>query len=197
LSFFDASYREDWPLDGGGLLLLRLIQPGDKALVAAGFKRLSPQSRYRRFFLNKHALTESELCYLTDCDGMNHFALVAILEQPMGITREGIGVARFVRLSDDPLSAEVGLTVIDAFQHRGIGRLLLGRLFLAAAERGLRRLEFHVRAENAAMLCALRRVAPAAVASRSREFDFGVVTLVAPIPQPRAARESLSPASPL
>ena len=79
MSFFDASYREDWPLDGGALLLLRLIQPGDKALLASGFKRLSPESRYRRFFLNKRALTESELCYLTDCDGTNHFALVATI----------------------------------------------------------------------------------------------------------------------
>jgi ribosomal protein S18 acetylase RimI-like enzyme len=102
-------------------------------------------------------------------------------------------VARFVRQPDDPLSAEVGLTVIDAFQHRGIGRLLLGRLFLAAAERGLCRLKFHVRAENAAMLGALQRVAPAAVATTSREFDRGVLTFVAPIPQPRAPLSAASP----
>jgi len=45
----------------------------------------------------------------------------------------GIGVARFVRLEQDPGVAEFAITVIDEYQNRGLGTLLL-KLLLKAAQ---------------------------------------------------------------
>ena len=46
---FDERYREALELRDGSAIVLRTIRPDDKALLSAGFHRLSPQSRYLRF----------------------------------------------------------------------------------------------------------------------------------------------------
>jgi RimJ/RimL family protein N-acetyltransferase len=144
---FDQSYRETVVLNDGSVVLLRLLQPEDKALLAAGFARLSSESRYQRFFTGKERLTEAELRYLTNVDGERHFAICAI-----GPDGQGAGVARIIRLTDEPEVAELAITVVDAMQRRGLGRILTDRLMAAAAERGVKRLRAEILAENRAML---------------------------------------------
>jgi GNAT superfamily N-acetyltransferase len=154
---FDADYREDATLGDGTPVLLRLVRPADAALLAAGFARLSPESRYRRFFTDKATLSESELRYLTDVDGERHFAIGA-RRRDRG--DEGVGIARFVRLEDQPGVAEPAVAVVDEAQGKGLGRLLLSRLIAAAKERGVERFRFEVLATNAAMRNLLAELAP-------------------------------------
>ena len=75
---FDDSYDEAVTLSDGQRVHLRLMQPSDKELLLAGFERLSPDSRYARFMAPKARLTEGELRYLTEVDGVDHFAMGAI-----------------------------------------------------------------------------------------------------------------------
>lgn len=162
----------------GTLVALRLVQPRDAGLLVRGFERLSPESRYRRFFGHKNALTSDEVRYLTDCDGTIHFAIAALIERADG-GEEGIGVARFIRLPDDSRTAEGAVTVIDAFQRRGLGSLLARRLLSAAAERGVDRLEFVVQPENQPMLALLRKLALVAkVRVDTRRGGTGVTVVV-------------------
>ena len=65
-------------------------------------------------------LSESQLRYLTEVDHDDHEALIAF----DAATGDGVGVARFVRLEDDPTSAEAAITVIDEWQGRGLGTAL-------------------------------------------------------------------------
>src|SRR5262249_26789271 len=104
---FDASYRETLELRDGSTVELRPIRPEDKPIFLDGFARLTPESRYLRFFTGKDHLTDAELAYLTEVDGERHFALGAIA--PDG---RGAGVARFVRLEDEPDVAELAVTVV-------------------------------------------------------------------------------------
>jgi hypothetical protein len=53
-------------------------------------------------------------------------------------------------LPDDPIVAEAAVAVIDEFQNRGLGRLLLVRLVAAARERGVERFRATTLAENPA-----------------------------------------------
>ncbi len=129
---FDAAYAERVTLADGSHATLRMIRPSDKPQIVDGLGRMSETSRYRRFLSAKRSLSESELRYLTEIDGENHVAIVA-LEADGGETRR-IGVARFVRLSEEPTSAEAAVTVTDENQGKGLGRVLLQRLVAAAVE---------------------------------------------------------------
>ncbi|WP_405239230.1 GNAT family N-acetyltransferase [Lentisalinibacter orientalis] len=146
---YTRDYRERLTLDDGTLIEFRAVQPWHKAMLAEGFTRLSPESRRRRFFTSKTGLSDEELRYLTEFDGTDHYALGAML--PAGAPdgeAQGIGVARFVRSTSDPETAEISIVVVDDWQHRGVGKRLLERIAGAAAERGIRRIRSVALADN-------------------------------------------------
>src|SRR5262245_36906785 len=95
---FHHDYQEEVALDDGSRVTLRLVRPGDKPLLLEAFARLSPESRYRRFLGPKSNLSPAELRYLTECDGVDHFALGAVVRDDAG--EHGLGVGRIIRLRD-------------------------------------------------------------------------------------------------
>src|SRR3954469_10255713 len=100
-------------LSDGTPVELRQIRADDKELLKAGYEHLSERSRLRRFLGPKPRLTASDLRYLTEVDGVNHYAVVALWG------RHIVGVARWVRLIDDPEEAEVAVVVGDPLQGKG------------------------------------------------------------------------------
>jgi GNAT superfamily N-acetyltransferase len=157
---FPADYEEVVMLEDGTSITLRLVQGADAPLLLRGFQELSPVSRYMRFFGVKSSLSTNEVRYLTTVDGVNHFAICALLTGAAG--EEGVGVARFVRFPTDPGAAEMAIVVADRLQRKGFGRLLLERLIAAARERQITRFRFDVLASNARMRNLLRDVVPGA-----------------------------------
>jgi len=156
---YTPEYRETVRLRDGMEVLLRLVIPADKLLLKRGMDKFSPESRYHRFLYAKHELSEVELEYLTEFDGIDHFALGAVTRDANG-REQGIGVARFVRFGDEGDTAEPTVAVVDEFQGRGLGSLLFSRLMDAARERGIRRFHGRMLAHNKAMRALLHRVAP-------------------------------------
>lgn len=131
---------------------VRPIHPDDKWMLADGFQKLSPESRYARFMLPSDRLSSVQLAYLTEVDFHNHVAWGVIDGE------EAVGVARFIRLDDEPNGADVAVTVLDSHQRQGIGPMLLRVLALSAGSRGISRFHFDVLAENSAMLTVLSRL---------------------------------------
>jgi nucleotide-binding universal stress UspA family protein/GNAT superfamily N-acetyltransferase len=131
-------------LRGGRRALLRPIGADDRQLLARTFDRLSPESRYRRFFIPIERLRASDLDHFTDVDHHDHEAIVAIDAQ----TGEGLGVARYVRDREQPERAETAVAVVDDWQARGLGRALLERLADRAREEGIHRFTALVQADN-------------------------------------------------
>lgn len=125
---------------------LRPVTPDDKALLADGFARLSERARYLRFLAPADRLTPSQLAYLSEVDHHDHVAWGALQGD------RAVGVGRFVRYADDPSAADVALTVLDEFQGRGVGRLLVEVLGVSARARGIAHFHFDVLAENGPML---------------------------------------------
>ena len=130
-------------LRDGTRIVIRPIEPEDRAALAEGFERLSPESRYRRFFAPVAHLSEHDLDYFTLVDHHDHEALVAVAAE----TGEGVGVARYVRIGPDV--AEPAVVVADDWQGRGVGTRLLEALVERAAQEGIRRFEAPVLAYNA------------------------------------------------
>jgi GNAT superfamily N-acetyltransferase len=135
-------------LRDGTPVLVRPIRPDDKALLRKGFERLSPASRYRRFLSPVDELSDAELAYLTEIDYLDHFAWAAVRADRHD---EGLGVARYIRVKDEPEVAEAAVTVIDEYQGRGLGTLLLALLGAAALAAGIRFFRAFVLADNIPM----------------------------------------------
>jgi GNAT superfamily N-acetyltransferase len=145
------TFRAEHVLADGTHVALRLLQPGDKDELRRQFMRLSPESRYRRFFHAVTELSDEMLAYLTELDGEDHFAVVAIVDSLDLKRDEGVGVGRFVRLPGHPDTAEAAVTVVDDFQRRGLGKLLLETLADAARERGIHKFRGEILSSNAPM----------------------------------------------
>lgn len=141
-------------LSDGSVIRLREVQPDDKEAIAAGFEKLSPESRYRRFFTAMSRLSDADLRYLTEVDHHDHEAVLAF-------ARDGdpVGVARYVRI-EGPAEAEVAVAVVDDWQGRGAGTALLERLVARARENGIERFVASVLQENAEALELFRSIAP-------------------------------------
>jgi GNAT superfamily N-acetyltransferase len=168
--------QEKHTLRDGTHVVLRHIRPSDAAELRRAFDRLSPESRYRRFFGGVPQLTEASLHYLTEVDGRDHVAIVATTDAPESDSATGLGVARFVRLQDDPTVAEAAVTVVDDSHRKGLGRLLATKLAEAARERGIHTFRADVLADNEPM-----RAIMSEIGAIERETDAGVVTYDVPL----------------
>lgn len=120
----------------GSRIHIRPIAPSDTEALHRAFEKLSPESRYRRFFAFVKDLSPSRLAYFTNVDHHDHEALIATTDDP----EEIVGVVRYVRLADDPSAAEVAMTVIDSWQGRGVASALLATLADCARREGIARL---------------------------------------------------------
>ncbi len=125
-------------LRDGTPVLLRPVTPADRERLKKGFELLSQQSRYLRFFSSAEELTDEQLRYFTEVDQVNHVAWGAL--NPHDPDFPGYGIARFVRLEEDPDTAEAAVTVLDAYQGRGLGTLLIALLVVLARRVGVKTL---------------------------------------------------------
>jgi RimJ/RimL family protein N-acetyltransferase len=138
-------------LRSGDVVRIRQVRPDDGPALIRAYANLGEQSRYRRFFTVMPELPEATLKAAVEVDHVNHEALVAV---PV-LSAEIVAECRFIRLPDQPDTAEIGVTVVDAWQGRGLGSALLARLSERAAEAGIDYFTAEVLAENRTMLALL------------------------------------------
>jgi GNAT superfamily N-acetyltransferase len=134
---------------------VRPLRADEGALLDAVFAGLSPHSQYLRFHAPVHHLTGHARRALLDLDGRDHLALVATSEDG-----EPVGIARLIRDPARAAEAEAAFEVVDAWQGRGVGRLLLTALAEQAVRLGIGRVHALVLTANAAAMALLRSVFP-------------------------------------
>jgi GNAT superfamily N-acetyltransferase len=156
-------------LPDGSEVLVRPVRPEDKPLFVAGWERFGEESRYRRFMGHKAALSARELEFFTELDHVDHEALGAIDPR----SGEGLGVARYMRNPGRPDSAEAAVAVIDAWQGRGLGGVLLRRLCRRAADNGIRTFTASLLTGNRSMLALFERLG----AVKTRGMAGGVMEI--------------------
>ena len=140
-------------LQDGTRVVIRAIRPEDRRRLAHSRDRFSDESMRRRFLSPKPRLTTTELRYLTEVDGDSHYAIVAV---PLDDLDSVVAVARFVRLPDDPLTADASIIVADELQGRGLGKRMAHELADAARDRGIRRFTAAMLTDNKAALALMR-----------------------------------------
>ena len=151
-------------LNDGTEVAVRPIRADDGERLKAAHERLSPEARYRRFLSAKPTLTTSDARYLVEIDGSDHVALVATAPADGDDGDDGddgaiIAVARYVRVPDDPSSAEMAIVVDDRYQRQGLAKLLLTKLALTATEHGVQRFRATTLTDNIAIYRLLEQLA--------------------------------------
>lgn len=175
-----STHETNRQLRDGTHLLVREVRPEDRALLALGFQRFGPESRYHRFLSAKNELTDRDLRYLTELDGSDHFAIGALMYD-QDHAAQPVGIARYVRLEPGGQVAEVAVAVVDAMQGKGVGKLLLRELSDAAYARGVRRFRGCVLPSNAAIRVVLHELDPQA---RLMHSEGGMDELELDVPAP-------------
>jgi GNAT superfamily N-acetyltransferase len=161
-------------LRDGSHVRVRQGHRSDKQLLLRAFERLSPESRYRRFLVPMPELTEAMAQYLTEVDHHDHEAIIALDEE----TGEGIGVVRYVRITERRDAAEFAVTVIDDWQRRGVGTLLLGVLSARARAESITTFTALMLASNQEMMEVLHSLGPIRIVDGS----LGTVEIEMAIP---------------
>jgi RimJ/RimL family protein N-acetyltransferase len=166
-------------LADGGRILIRHLLASDRAELARRYLELSPEARRLRFFHAPDHLTDRHLDHLMDVDQRDRTAVVAFAIDDEGAP--GVGIARYVRDRDDPSCAEAAVTVLDAYQQRGIATALLRRLTAEARDHGIGTFTASVMWDNRALLDGLR-----AFGAEITPSEPGVASVRIEIPAPDA-----------
>jgi GNAT superfamily N-acetyltransferase len=161
----------------GAEVLIRQVQPDDKRLLAGGLERLSPESRYRRFFRPLSELSDHDLAYLTEIDHHDHEALAAI--DPT--TGQLVGVARYVR-GAEPQLAEVSVVVGEQWRRKGVATGLLEQLVERARGAGVTHFTALVMDDNTEALKLFESRVPGG--ARPRRSSSGHLELEIELPEP-------------
>jgi len=134
-------------LKDGARLPVRPIRPDDAQLLIRFFHGQSEQSRYQRFMQHLHELPPDLLERFTNVDYERSLALVVLDPRQ----RDLVAVGRYAPAVDG-INAEFALTVADAWQAKGLGRILLAQLCDLARKAGYQALYGRVLDDNKKML---------------------------------------------
>ena len=165
--FFNSTISFELNRRGRHKLRLGPVLPINREQLSRGLKDLSSESIRNRFLGSKKEFSATELEYLTNLDGWDHYALgIEEKEKPF----RGVSIARLVRSPVDPMEAEVAITVIDEFQNLGLGSLMIQLITLAAFERKVERLTFTTLPQNKGLLRLIQKIGVAQVGPTAMDY---------------------------
>jgi GNAT superfamily N-acetyltransferase len=153
------------------LVLVRPLEATDADALRDLFFRLSPSTRYLRFFQAVPEPSPGALRHLAAVDHHAREAVAAVVDGQI------IGVARYDRLKDDPERAEMAVVVEDAWKGHGVGVRLMQELTGRALAEGVKFFTASVLGENHRMLEIVRTMAP----KRHASIDHGVWDIEFPL----------------
>ncbi|HTY56839.1 MAG TPA: GNAT family N-acetyltransferase [Candidatus Binataceae bacterium] len=148
---YPAHREADVVLRDGSTIRIRPVRSEDEEALFEFLRGLSENSRAMRFFaVTGDSALAKEARRSADVDYANRYGLVATI----GPEQRIVGHALYV--ADEHESAEVGFTIADDYQGRGLGTVLLGHLAEVATTNGFKVFKAHVRPENRRMVDVFR-----------------------------------------
>ncbi len=162
-------WEADVLLRDGQMAHIRPIRTDDEDRLVDFYERVSPESKYLRFFTPMPRLSKRDVHRFTHVDHVQRVAFVLTLGDRI--------IALGSYEGEDQAKAEVAFLVEDAQQGRGIGQLLLEHLAQAGRERGIERFVAEVLPENSRMIQTFRDAGYRMVS----EVEDGVLSLEFPI----------------
>jgi acetyltransferase len=137
-------------LQDGRCVLVRLAAAGDEASIQEFVSRLSPESRYQRFFLALRELPQPLLERMISADVGSAAALLAMAYDFRG-SASVVGLAQYAK-NDGSDSADVAVVVGERWRHVGLAVHLLTDLSVVAAAFDVAQAEADILRNNGAAL---------------------------------------------
>lgn len=169
----DRSERDTASLRDGRTVVLRELAPSDAPALVSAVAHADPWDLRRRFLgsaPSPHTLSQA----VRRADGEHDLLLGAFA--PGG---QLVGVAQFDRPDDRPV-AEVAIEVDHAWQHLGLGTLMLEKCACLARERGVHEFTAVFYADNLAIRRLLRQMGHVI----GSETEHGISTLLVDLDRP-------------
>jgi acetyltransferase len=151
---YPTRYISVWDMKDGSAVNIRPIRPEDEPAMVRFHETLSERSVYLRYFhiMNLEQRTTHErltrICFI---DYDREMALVAERRNPQTGESEILGVGRMTKVLGTQ-EAEVAVLISDRYQGRGLGRELLSRLQLVAADEKLERITADILPDNRSVM---------------------------------------------
>jgi RimJ/RimL family protein N-acetyltransferase len=142
-------------LRDGRRVTVRAIHAHDRDKLQAAVRKLSPESRYLRFFSPLRELPPQLLERATHPEAARELQLVAVIGA--GAEEQIIAGARYAATATDG-DCEFGVAVVDEWHGLGLARQLLEALMRAARAGGFRHMEGYILAGNVPMLGLAKRL---------------------------------------
>jgi GNAT superfamily N-acetyltransferase len=162
----------DTHLNDGTPICIRTVRKDDEARLREGIARLSPQSRYLRFFSGMPEPPQGVIDKLLDVDGHDHIAWGAIRTDLAD--KPALGVVHAFRDEDRADRAEFSVAVIDDYHGLGLARLLTATLLQACRAEGLETLSVSILPENAGAIRLTRLLGGHRVAQNGEVAEFAI-----------------------
>jgi len=151
---YPAHYVSAWTMRDGTQVTIRPIRPEDEPAMVHFHESLSDRSVYYRYFhmMNlEQRVRHERLIHTCFIDYDREMALIAERPNPQSGETEILGVGRMTK-AHSVNEAEVAVVVSDRWQGRGLGKELLARLLLIAADEKLERLTAEMLPDNTAVM---------------------------------------------
>jgi acetyltransferase len=153
MSAYPAELEERVILAGGAAIFLRPLRPEDGPLLQDLLYHMSEEDRRLRFFAPISRLSEGLLRQLTEIDYQRRIALIAFEAG----TDTVLGVVRLAAAADAS-RAEFAVALRSNWKGRGLGWLLMHRMFDLAARLGVAEVFGYVLRDNEHMLAMCREL---------------------------------------
>jgi len=151
---YPTRYVAPWKMKDGTEVTIRPIRPEDEPAMVRFHETLSEQSVYYRYFhlMNLEQRVRHErltrICFI---DYDRAMAMVAERRDPETGNSEILAVSRMTKVQWAN-EAEVAIIVSDRWQGRGLGKELMARLLIIAADEKLDRLTAEMLPENRSVM---------------------------------------------
>ena len=133
-------------LENGNPVCIRTIREDDADRLRQGIARMSPHSRYLRFFSGATTPPDWVIERLTTVDGRDHIAWGAVDSSQED--EPAIGAVHAFRHPKDEGSAEFSVGVVDDYHGLGLGKMLTASILLHAQTEGLAGFTVNILGEN-------------------------------------------------
>jgi GNAT superfamily N-acetyltransferase len=161
----------------GSTIVLRCLTPADAHHVARLLERLSPDSRYQRYFRPVRSLAPADLARFVAVSP-DHLAVGAFDHDDL------VGVAQYFRSAVRHDVAEVAVEVADSHHRRRVGARLVGQLAQFAVDAGITHFTATVLADNRQVLGLMRHSGW----EMAKTLDGPYADVVVTLPDPWRAR---------